>query len=126
MSICQQRLCLFPLKRRCGYDPSEISEEEKAEQKRQQIEAIEEGKSLGWTTKHAVKYAKALMRWIAAGRPVRTDDEVAEIVAMCEACKHYKAKQKRCSVCGCRVSTGKLAVFNKCRLLTEFCPWGKW
>jgi len=100
--------------------------EQKAEEERQQKEAIEIGEKLGWEVKHAIKYAGALSRWIAAGRPTRSDEEVEEIVARCEDCDKYKADEKRCRVCGCAVSTGGLAIFNKARLATERCPKDKW
>ena len=104
----------------------EQSPEQQAEAKRLKAEATEAGEKLGWKPEHALKYAVALTRWIAAGRPIRTDEEVEEIVAICEDCDKYKTDEKRCRVCGCGVSTGGLAIFNKARLATERCPKDKW
>ncbi len=100
--------------------------EQKAQAERQQTEAIELGKSLGWTAKDAKKWAAALYKWNKAGRPKRTDEEVAAIVVICEACEEYKADEKRCRICRCGVSTGGMAIFNKAKISTERCPQDKW
>ncbi len=99
---------------------------QEAQKKRQQAEAIELGKSLGWTGKDAKHWAAALLQWNKAGRPKRTDEEVQYIVWICEACEKYKADEKRCRLCRCGVSTGDMAIFNKARLATEHCPQNKW
>ncbi len=105
--------------------PEEIAEK-KAEAERQQKETTEAGEKLGWKPEHIIKYTRALARWIKAGRPTRTDEEVATIVAVCKGCDKYVVDKKRCSVCGCGVSTGGLAIFNKARLEMERCPKDKW
>ncbi len=105
--------------------PEEIASQ-KAEAIRQEAEAIELGKSLGWTFEDAIHWAVALVRWQKAGRPQRTDEEVQYIVWICEACDDYKADEKRCKICRCGVSTGDMAICNKARLATEHCPQNKW
>jgi len=92
----------------------------------EQAEAETEGKKLGWKPEHAVKYARALLRWVAAGRPTRTDEEVAEIVKTCERCKHYEAESGRCKKCGCCIKTKGLTILSKSKLSTESCVTGKW
>ncbi len=120
-------LCRKPPRRNCPIPPTpEAIAEQKAEAIRQQAEALELGKSLGWTIEDAIHWAMALVRWQKAGRPQRTDEEVQYIVAICEACDDYKANEKRCKICRCGVSTGDMAVCNKARLATESCPQQKW
>ncbi len=101
--------------------PEEIAEQ-KTEQERQQAEAIEIGKSLGWTIEDATKWIDALWKWNQAGRPKRTDEEGNYIVSICEACDKYKADEKRCRLCRCGVSTGNMAIFNKAKMGSEHCP----
>lgn len=75
----------------------------------------------------AKRYVSAVARWIAAGRPTRTDDEVGAIFAgVCVPCEHFNEDKQTCRVCGCRVGRGKVALVNKLRMLTETCPRGKW
>lgn len=112
-----------PPRRNC---PASRTPEAIAEAEKQQAEALEAGKKLGWTAGDAKKWAAALLRWRAAGYPVRTDEEVEYIVWICEDCGDYKADEKRCKICRCGVSTGGLAIFNKARLATERCPKDKW
>ena len=74
----------------------------------------------------AKHYAKALLKWSAAGFPTRTDAEVAAIVAICEACEKWDCAKAACGVCGCGVSQRRWAVTNKARMKTEVCPLKKW
>ena len=69
-------------------------------------------------------YARALRAWRAAGYPVRSDAEVAAIVAICQACEKFEAGH--CQICGCAVNERRWAVANKARMATETCPLGKW
>lgn len=66
-------------------------------------------------------YKEALKRWHAAGRPVRTDEEVKEILeTKCKTCDWYD--DGRCRGCGCRVTSGSIPVLNKIKMATESCP----
>lgn len=72
-------------------------------------------------------YKEALVRWNKAGRPVRSAEEVEEIItAHCKPCDWYDAEAKRCKGCGCKVTTSSVAVFNKAKMLTEHCPKELW
>lgn len=71
-------------------------------------------------------YAKAIAKWTFAKFPVRTAEEVAACVAVCESCEHYDAEKTSCKVCGCKVTAKGMAVRNKARMATEDCPKGKW
>ena len=124
---CNKQLCWKPPRRKCLIPPTpEEIASQKAEAIRQEAEAIEIGKSLGWTFEDAIHWAVALVRWQKAGRPQRTDEEVQYIVWICEVCDDYKADEKRCRICRCGVSTGDMAICNKARLKTEHCPQNKW
>lgn len=85
------------------------------------------------------RYAAAVARWIAAGRPVRSDAEIDQIMTEhCSVCRWFK--DDRCShrLCGCQVrsSAGESsavlswilpkAMINKLRMKTERCPIGLW
>lgn len=73
----------------------------------------------------AKRLGQAAARWIKAGRPTRSEEEVAAILEQhCRPCQHYvsrgRADNGACSLCGCRVNLGKK--LNKLRWATEGCP----
>lgn len=70
------------------------------------------------------RYMLAVRKWIAAGRPKRSDDEVQEILAVCAECKSFDGK--RCAICKCHINDKRSAMLNKARMATEHCPEGKW
>jgi len=75
----------------------------------------------------AYRYARALSRWIKAGRPVREEAEIKRIFEIfCEPCEAYEAENSTCCYCGCRVNLAKLAPLNKIAMATEECPLEKW
>jgi hypothetical protein len=71
-------------------------------------------------------WQRATQRWIDAGSPVRSEDEVQRILRICQSCPFYNKRKKRCQVCGCNVNGGKFAILNKIRMATENCPKHKW
>jgi len=75
------------------------------------------------TTQKAFNYAAAVVRWIEAGRPVRSDQETEQIISICKGCMHYM--NNHCRLCGCRLH-GNAALFSKIRMATEHCPIGRW
>ncbi len=78
-------------------------------------------------TTRAKRYSRAVRRWIAAGRPTRSEEEVRNIFEThCKPCARYNEKKQACTICGCRVRRQGLAVLNKIRMATECCPLGKW
>ena len=81
-------------------------------------------KKLGIRTIHIKHFAQALIRWTAAGMPMREQAEVERLEAVCRECKHYR--NGRCAKCGCCVSKSRVAVRNKIKMATENCPAGKW
>ena len=75
----------------------------------------------------AYRYTRALSRWIKAGRPVRSEEEIKKIFeTCCKPCEAYEALTSSCCCCGCRVNLVKAAPLNKIAMATEECPWGKW
>lgn len=74
------------------------------------------------------RYAMAVARWVAAGSPVRTDDDVATLLAICHACptSRYDAARGACNRCGCKVNVSSQGLVNKLRMATESCPDGHW
>jgi len=72
-------------------------------------------------------YARAVQRWIKAGRPVRDDARVAEIYdTKCRPCRHFDQNRETCTICGCFVRRSASALRNKIKMATEHCPEGKW
>lgn len=130
--------------RECGDDPTEPNHvvaslvithvlEHAPERKRETL------KSFGPKTKkkpnpvqQTVSYTQSVAKWIAHGRPERSDEEVLKILDTCSKCKHFKIRTindgtpvGQCLKCGCSVSISGGAT-NKARMATESCPIGKW
>ena len=75
----------------------------------------------------AYRYTRALSRWIKAGRPVRSEEDIRQIFeSICEPCEGYDAKSSSCLHCGCRVNLANAAMLNKIAMATEECPLSKW
>jgi len=73
----------------------------------------------------AYRYTRALSRWIKAGRPVRSEEEIKRIFEICcEPCEGYA--EGTCRHCGCRVNLMAAATLNKIAMATEECPLEKW
>jgi len=81
---------------------------------------------LGITWSDAKHYAAALAKWAKAGYPVRSQEEVERIAAICKsnACGLYQ--DGRCRWCGCRVNNGRFPITNKIKMATEHCGLGFW
>jgi hypothetical protein len=74
-------------------------------------------------TIRGLNFASAMFRWASSGMPRRTQAEIDERLAICQACPHFV--DNHCQVCGCPcVETNQL--INKLALATEACPLGKW
>lgn len=95
--------------------------------------APEQQKSLSLAARTR-RYAGAVRRWIAAGRPTRPQGEIDRILTeCCQPCEHYRATNAAkgegvCthSLCGCRVNRNPRAFANKLAMGTEACPIGLW
>ena len=77
------------------------------------------------------RYLTAREKWVAAGKPQRTKDEVAQVFEICsgkvsgEPCEMFQWHNKRlnlgrCKKCGCQLNLGK--ALNKLHWATEQCP----
>lgn len=77
-------------------------------------------------SKLITNYGKAVKRWIVAGRPTRSKEEVKRIYDLCASCNWFDSESQRCKGCGCNVKPKGLAIFNKIKMLTEHCPRRLW
>lgn len=74
-----------------------------------------------------LSYKEALKKWVKAGKPTRTQEQVDQIVEdHCKKCDWYDKEAERCKGCGCRVSNSSIAIVNKVKMATEHCPKGLW
>jgi len=79
-------------------------------------------------------FASEVRRWIREGRPVRTDEEVAERLEICQGntdkgipqCKLYNQKKQACNKCGCAMNDSSWPLLNGIRMSTKICPMGLW
>jgi hypothetical protein len=72
-------------------------------------------------------YASAVQKWVANGRPTRTEEEVKEIFENhCSKCNLYDREKESCNSCGCAVNTKDFPLVNKIKMKTEVCPLGQW
>lgn len=69
------------------------------------------------------RYVEATKQWMLLGRPVRTDEQVLEVLKICQGCDKYK--DGKCSICGCLINAGG-GWTSKARRLNEHCPLGNW
>jgi hypothetical protein len=76
------------------------------------------------------QWRTAIKKWKAAGKPVRTDEEMQACLAIClEPCEFYGIRLGTfgyCKVCLCNVNKLKFGELNKIRMKTEACPKKKW
>ena len=75
----------------------------------------------------ALNFADAFKRWVAAGRPRRTPEEIKNLYDNeCKLCPFFNEKKQTCghSSCGCNLSD-KDEFLNKLAWATESCPINK-
>ena len=68
-----------------------------------------------------LRFAKAVARWIAAGRPTRTQAQVDRIYEICRGCDTFDKKHQTCKGCGCYIRKNLPAFLNKLKMSTETC-----
>ena len=81
-----------------------------------------------FTPRTVGRFAIAVTRWMAAGRPVRTADQVDRLLATkCNPpgapCPQFDGST--CKVCSCPINAGVEPLQNKLAMATERCPLGK-
>ena len=73
-----------------------------------------------------MNYAAAVRKWVAAGRPVRTEEEIAEIYEKhCSGCTMFDKERQVCNSCGCPANKNQPPLKNKLAMATEECPLGQ-
>jgi len=79
--------------------------------------------------KQGASVTKAMAKWIAAGKPLVTPEQLAERTAACDACPHLRVKNgvKSCGLCGCSLAAssrlfGTVELPGKLEMATESCP----
>ena len=74
-----------------------------------------------------LRYTRALSRWIKAGRPIRSEEEIRSIFQEhCRLCEERDAQRNVCRSCGCYIGLEAAPLRNKLAMATEDCPKGKW
>ena len=116
---CEFRL-VHDGKRKCGVTGLEVSPEQCNRcAKDSKMETAK-------LTQKAVNYLTAVRKWIAAGRPVRTEEEIKEIYEKhCSRCSMYDKERQVCNSCGCPANNSQPALRNKLAMATEECPLGQ-
>lgn len=73
-----------------------------------------------------VNYASSIRKWVAAGRPERSDEEVQRLYdEHCSKCNMFDKGRQVCNSCGCPANKEQPAIRNKLRMGTEGCPLGQ-
>lgn len=72
-------------------------------------------------------YASALKKWVAAGRPTRSEEEQKRIrEEHCLKCEMFDAEKDACKNCGCSLAMTGNPLTSKLAMGTEKCPLGRW
>lgn len=66
-----------------------------------------------------IDFVRASIEHIKAGRPKRTEEQVAACLAVCETCPEKVPDQDRCKKCGCYLKL-------KAQWAGQRCPLKKW
>lgn len=79
----------------------------------------------------AANFTRAAVGHVKAGRPVATDEQVAERFAICQGCRLFNATsegQGTCNhpSCGCDLKRVGIGGKNKLRWADQKCPIGRW
>jgi hypothetical protein len=76
-----------------------------------------------------LRLASARRKWVAAGKPQRSPEQIAEIFdTICTPCEHFRPTgdgKGTCDKCGCRLKR-QGGLLNKILMATESCPIDKW
>lgn len=72
-----------------------------------------------------INYARAWSKWVQAGRPRRTIQEVEKLRSICRDCDYFNGSICTHKRCGCLVLTPSM-FGDKLAWTTETCPDGRW
>lgn len=88
---------------------------------------VKEAKEAAASFPEKVKnYVSAMRRWVAAGKPERTDEQIEKLFdEHCSKCNMFDKERQVCNSCGCPASKDQPAIRNKLRMATEKCPLGQ-
>lgn len=87
---------------------------------------IESKKQEAKMGKKALNYFEAIRKWVAAGRPTRTKEEIEKLFnEHCRGCDRYDSENHACKNCGCAVAVEGSPLGNKLAMATEHCPLGR-
>lgn len=87
------------------------------------VESIEHSETFMGKT---MKYARAMRRWVAAGRPERSEERVEHLLEThCRGCRMFDENRQVCNACGCSMKKSLPAIKNKLKMATEGCPLGR-
>jgi hypothetical protein len=79
--------------------------------------------------KTAMAFVSAEAKWIAAGMPKRSPEQIEEIYQLCQSCDKMEPSNTEgyssCRLCGCTLAKFP-NVINKIEMATENCPLAKW
>lgn len=75
--------------------------------------------------KQAKNFGRAMVRHVAAGAKLRSEEEIEQLLAICQACPFLDEQQHRCVQCGCPTNARR-HWRNKLAIATERCPIGRW
>jgi len=74
-----------------------------------------------------IGYASAIKKWVAAGRPTRSEEEQKKILEdHCLKCEMYDREKDSCKNCGCSLAQTGNPLTSKLAMGTESCPLGRW
>lgn len=77
------------------------------------------------------EYLKEREKWLDAGQPMRTAEEMEHVYNICASCPFFKKDggfipgYDSCSICGCNLHK-KNSTLNKIAWKTTECPDNKW
>jgi pyridoxine 5-phosphate synthase len=72
------------------------------------------------------EHIRALSRWLHAGHPVRSREQIQKIYKICKQCDAFVATTNSCRCSGYRVSSHTGPLENIIAFATEECPFRKW
>lgn len=72
------------------------------------------------------RYAHAIYTHVTTGAQTRSDEEVQNLLTICQSCDKYNRRRESCLICGCKCNMNKSAFLNKLRMKSQSCPAGKW
>jgi len=86
-----------------------------------------EAKNMPSLGQRAKNYFGAIRRWVAKGRPTRTQEEIDDLFEKhCgNDCERYDKEKHACKSCGCNISSDASPLGNKLAMATEHCPLGR-